>query len=183
MRIYVALIRGINVGGKGVLPMRVLKTVLEGLGCSHITTYVQSGNAVFEIGEKDASQLSVRIASAIQTCRGFEPHVLLLKREDVEQAIAANPFPEAISDPKNLHLGFLARIPAIPDLKTLTRLASTRERFRLIGRVFYLHAPDGVGKSKLAAGAEKCLGVPMTDRNWRTVSTLLEIATGGSRSS
>jgi uncharacterized protein (DUF1697 family) len=102
--------------------------------------------------------------------------VLLLVREDIERAIRKNPFPEAASDPQSLHAGFLASVPEKPDLEALESLTSNRERFRLIDRVFYLHAPDGIGRSKLAARAEKLLGVPMTDRNWRTVCKIQEMA-------
>ncbi|HET8646920.1 MAG TPA: DUF1697 domain-containing protein, partial [Vicinamibacteria bacterium] len=78
--------------------------------------------------------------------------------------------------PTSLHLGFLASVPKNPDLDGLENLRSETERFRLIAGVFYLHAPDGVGRSKLAARAERLLGAPMTDRNWRTVCKLRDIA-------
>ena len=97
-------------------------------------------------------------------------------RGELERVMARNPFPEAESDPKTLHLGFLASVPNNPDLDKLETLKSDTERFRLIDTVFYLHAPDGIGRSKLAARAERLLGVPMTDRNWRTVVKLREMA-------
>jgi len=90
--------------------------------------------------------------------------------------MAENPFPEAETDPGSLHLGFLAFTPKSPDLKKLDCLKKERERFHLIERVFYLHAPEGVGRSKLAATAEKLLGVPMTDRNWRTMCKIRGLA-------
>ncbi len=102
--------------------------------------------------------------------------MLVLGLEDMEEAIAKNPFPEAESDPTSLHLGFLACVPDDPDVKGLESLKKDSERFRLIDRVFYLHAPEGVGRSKLAAGAERLLGVTMTDRNWRTVRKIGEMA-------
>jgi len=172
----IALFRGINVGGKNVLPMWELVAVLEGLGCSNVRTYIQSGNAVFEHPEKAAARLAAAIAEAIEQRFGFEPHVQVLAREDLDQAIAANPFPEAAADPGRLHLGFLAAVPTHPDLDALGALAAADERYRLIGRVFYLHAPHGVGNSRLASRAEKLLGVPMTDRNWNTVSKLRQMA-------
>jgi len=98
--------------------------------------------------------------------------------EDLERAVRQNPYPDAVAAPSTLHLGFLAAAPAKPDLKSLEGLRKESERFRLIDRVFYLHAPDGVARSRLATGAERLLGVPMTDRNWRTVSALLEMARG-----
>ena len=101
----------------------------------------------------------------------------MIKESELEKVIQQNPFPaEAEADPRALHAGFLAAAPEHPDLKTLESLKTDSERFRLIGKVFYLHAPDGVGRSKLAAKSERLLGVPMTDRNWRTVLTLWNMA-------
>jgi uncharacterized protein (DUF1697 family) len=176
MKICIALLRGINVGGKNLLPMTELVAMLGDLGARNVKTYIQSGNAVFVWKDKDTSQLSNRIRAEIKRRRGFEPYVLLLELEDLESVIQQNPFPEAEADPKALHAGFLAAAPERPDLKTLESLKSDSERFRLIGKVFYLHAPEGVGRSKLAAKAERLLGVPMTDRNWRTVLTLWKMA-------
>jgi uncharacterized protein (DUF1697 family) len=177
MKICIALLRGINVGGKNLLPMKELAAMLGDLGAQKVKSYIQSGNAVFVWKGKDISQLSNRIRAEIKRRRGFDPHILLLELEDFEKVIQQNPFPaEAEADPKALHAGFLAASPKSPDLKTLEGLKSDSERFRLIGRVFYLHAPEGVGRSKLAAKAERFLGVPMTDRNWRTVLTLWKMA-------
>jgi len=176
MKTYVALFRGINVGGKNLLPMKLLVPVLEDLGARRVMTYIQSGNAVFQGPDQDLSRLSGKITREVQNRRGFAPQVLLLKPADIVRVMRKNPFPEAEGDPASLHIGFLASAPENPDLKTLSRLKSENERFRLIGRVFYLHAPSGIGRSRLAANAEKLLGVPMTDRNWRTVCKLREIA-------
>lgn len=176
MQTTIALFRGINVGGNTTLPMKELAAILQDLGEQNIRTYIQSGNVVFGSEEKDLSQLSSAISSEINKRRGFAPYVLLLKLEDIEKAIANNPFPETENDPKALHLGFLSTMPEKPDLESLKNFQTDRERFRLINQVFYLHAPDGVGRSKLAAKAEKLLGVVMTDRNWRTVCKIREMA-------
>jgi uncharacterized protein (DUF1697 family) len=178
MKTYVALFRGINVGGKNVLPMKVLVAVLEDLSALRVKTYIQSGNAVFLGPKQDSSRLLSQIGREILKRRGFEPQVLLLELDDIERVIRKNPFPEAATDPRTLHAGFLASAPERPDLRTLERLKSGRERFQLIENVFYLHAPEGIGRSKLAANAEKLLGVPMTERNWRTVCKIQELAKG-----
>ena len=86
-----------------------------------------------------------------------------------------NPFPEAENDPKALHVGFLASAPKNPNLKALESLRKASEQFRLMDNVFYLYAPEGVGRSKLAANTERLLGVSMTDRNWRTVCKIMEM--------
>lgn len=75
-----------------------------------------------------------------------------------------------------MHYGFLSAVPSHPDLKKLASLKAESERFQLINKVFYLHAPDGVGRSRLAANSERLLGVAMTDRNWRTVSKIRDMA-------
>jgi uncharacterized protein (DUF1697 family) len=175
----IALFRGINVGGNNLLPMTQLVAVLESLGCRNVRTYIQSGNAVFARPAKDSSRLAGKIRAAIRKLRGFEPHVLVLESGELDRSMRDNPFPEGEADPKTLHLGFLDARPSSPRMEELERLKKDSERFRLVGKVFYLHAPEGVGRSRLAASAEKLLGVPMTDRNWRTVCKLRELANNG----
>ncbi|MFA7282493.1 MAG: DUF1697 domain-containing protein [Sterolibacterium sp.] len=176
MNTYVAFFRGINVGGNGSLPMKELVAILEELDARKVRTYIQSGNAVFESTEKNVARLSKQLSAEILRRRGFEPHVHILTLEALAKAIAENPFPEAVNDPSSLHLGFLAAPPKSPDLEKLSSLRKKSERFHLGEGVFYLHAPEGVGRSKLAASSERLLGVPMTDRNWRTVCKVMEMA-------
>lgn len=176
MKTYIALLRGINVGGKGVLPMKELAAILASLGCRNVKTYIQSGNAVFELDDGDASKMAEKISAAIAQGRGFAPHVLVLESKAFKKVVDGNPFPEATTEPKSLHVFFLDSKPATSALKSLDSLKSESERFQLCGLTFYLHAPDGIGRSKLAANVEKKLGVPATSRNWRTVCALLEIA-------
>ena len=176
MNTYIAFFRAINVGGKNPLPMKSLVAILEGMGAHKVKTYIQSGNAVFQSAENNAALLSSQLAAEIKKHHGFEPFTLILGLEALRQACANNPFPEAEADPQSLHLGFLAAKPQRPDLDKLSSLKRISERFHLGDGVFYLHAPEGVGKSKLAASAEKLLGVPMTDRNWRTVCKVVELA-------
>jgi len=173
LKTYIALFRGINVGGTNVLPMKDLVAQLENLGSQNVKTYIQSGNAVFQNKEEAASLLSNKIRAAIKKSHGFEPQVLLLEPEEIERAIESNPFPEAEPEPKTLHISFLATMPKDLDLGALETIKSDRERFALEDRVFYLHAPEGIGRSKLAANIEKLLGVSATTRNWRTVRKVM----------
>jgi len=176
MNTYIALFRGINVGGKNPLPMKGLVVILEDIGARNVRTYIQSGNAVFQSVETNLVQLSKQLAAEIKKRHGFEPCVIILTLAALQSAMDNNPFPEAEADPTGLHLGFLLAPPMAPDLEKLNKLKTEKERFHLSDAVFYLHAPDGVGRSRLAAGAEKLLGVPMTDRNWRTVCKIMELA-------
>ncbi len=176
MKSHIALLRGINVGGKGTLPMKELVAILESLGCRDVKTYIQSGTAVFEYKSGDAAQLAAKISAAILKKRGFAPHVLVLESKAFEKLVDGNPFPEAAAEPKSLHVFFLDSKPGMAALESLESYKSDSERYELRGSVFYLHAPDGIGRSKLAANVERKLGVPATGRNWRTVCKLLAIA-------
>jgi uncharacterized protein (DUF1697 family) len=154
MDTFVALFRGVNIGGKNSLPMRELVSIFESLGASDVRTYIQSGNVVFQSARKSVSSLAKRITAEVRDRYGFEPYILVMSLAKIETAIKKNPFPEAEADPRSLHLGFLASVPKKPDVKK----------------------PEGVGRSKLAASCEKLLGVPMTDRNWNTVCRLRDMA-------
>ena len=172
MNTVIALFRGINVGGNNILPMKELIPVLEGLGLENIKTYIQSGNVVFQSNMDDKNTLSERLSEAVQKSHGFSPWVLLLTEAELQSAMENNPFPEAEADPKSLHLSFLAEKTENADIELLKQLKKDNERFALTDSVFYLHAPDGIGRSKLAAKVEKALGVAITGRNWRTVNKI-----------
>jgi len=184
MDTYIALFGGINVGGRNILPMVELVDVLESLGLSSIKTYIQSGNVVFQGKNINRVELSQRICAAIEKHCGFVIEVLILDVNELENATlavsakqrASNPFPEAKAEPNTLHCFFLSSLPAKPNLAAIESVKKDSEQFRLIDRLFYLYAPEGVGRSKLAMKkVEKALGVAATARNWRTVSKIMEM--------
>ena len=172
MTTWIAFIRGINVGGKNALKMTELVVLLEGVGCVDVKTYLQSGNAVFKSAESRAAVMGAMIEETLKENGGIEARTLVLGREELRQMIASNPFPEAEEKPSTLHLFFLSAPPHNPDIESLNALKAESESFGLANRVFYLHAPDGIGRSKLAARVERVLGVDATARNWRTVKAL-----------
>lgn len=176
MNTYIALLRGINVGGNNKLPMKELVTVLEGLGLRNIKTYIQSGNVVFQSERMDTNQVSAEITAAIKQSHGFAPYVLLLDAKQLQAAITANPFPEGEANHKSLHLFFMDGVPTI-NWQELEGLRTSNERYQLVGTIFYLHAPDGIGRSKLAEKSGKGWGVNITARNWRTVISIMEMVT------
>ena len=176
MNTWIALLRGINVGGRNVLKMKGLVVLLQGIGYMESKTYLRSGNAVFKSAESSAVEIGTTIESALREIRGVEASVLVFGKEELKQAIASNPFPQAKEDPSTLHLFFLSEPPQSPDMESLTTYEADSESFVLTGKVFYLHAPDGFGRSKLAVRVERLLGVDATARNWRTVSKVLEMA-------
>lgn len=175
MNTYIALFRGINVGGNHRLPMVELVVVLEELGLSNIKTYIQSGNVVFQSEKINNVELSQKICAAIEKRHGFVIQVLFLDVDELQSAIASNPFPEAEAEPNTLHCFFLSSLLENPDLKALETVKKDSEQFRLINKVFYLYAPEGVGRSKLAMKVEKTLRVAVTVRNWRTVRKIMEL--------
>lgn len=174
MNTYIALLRGINVGGKNSLPMHELASYFEEMGCEGVKTYVQSGNVVFQNRRKLDERDTAIIAKRILQAKGFEPKILLLTSAELGTAIENNPFPT--DNGKALHFFFLESRAERPDIAQLESAKADTETFHLGDRVFYLHAPDGVGRSRLAASAEKALGVSATARNWNTVAKLIAMA-------
>lgn len=174
MNTYIALFRGINVGGKHILSMKDIVAILDTMNYENIQTYIQSGNVVFQSKDKVSEKSAGEIGKLILDKKGFEPKVLLLSLEELQNAIANNPF--ATDNGKALHFFFLESQPDEPSMEQLESIKVKSEEFMLSNNVFYLYAPDGIGRSKLAAGAEKALGVPITARNWNTVSALISLA-------
>lgn len=159
------------------MPMNKLKIDLESLKLKNVRTYIQSGNVIFEAPAKFASSLSAMIVKKIEKDHGFRPQLLVINCNTLREAMRLNPFPLAVSDPKSLHFFFLAEPASDPNIAALDAAKASTESFRLTDEVFYLHAPSGIGRSKLAASAEKHLGVVTTARNYRTVEKLLSMAT------
>ena len=171
MNTYIALFRSINVGGKNILPMKKLIGILEEMGYKNVMTYIQSGNVVFQSIKKCTKNTAKDISAKILECHGFEPKVLLLEKSELQNSVDNNPFKSKTG--KTLHFFFLESRPQKPDLEKLLAVKSKSEEFELVKNVFYLYAPDGIGRSALASNVEKCLGVPVTARNWNTVSKLI----------
>lgn len=181
MKTWIAFFRGINVVGSNLLPMKQLAALVEAAGARDVKTYIQSGNVVFRHSMGDAARVAVRLRQAVAKARGFEPRVLVLTVDELERAVASNPFTDATAEPRSLHLFFLDGAPESPDLEALDAIKAKSESFALRGQIFYLHTPDGFGVSKLAQRVERLLGVGATARNWRTVTTVLELARSHTR--
>jgi uncharacterized protein (DUF1697 family) len=177
MMVWVGLLRGVNVGGKHILPMKEFARELQNAGFDGVKTYIQSGNIVFR-NDSDAPRLANRIGEIVHRSRGFKPSVFVLSADRLGTVVRRNPYPAAEQDPKSLHLFFLDGRPKKPDVKRLAEFKSPTESITVIGDVLYLCAPDGIGRSKLVTQVSKALRVDATARNWRTVSKLLELARG-----
>ncbi|MBO6505046.1 MAG: DUF1697 domain-containing protein [Kordiimonadaceae bacterium] len=174
MNTWVALLRGINVGGNNILPMKDLRSLLDAQGFIDVKTYIQSGNIVFRSGSDDQSGLTRQIEDLIEQGFGFRPPVLLLSQETLNAAVSANPYPDG--DPKTVQFCFLFAPAPGTDMDPLHELAVPSEEFTLTDSVFYLHAPDGIGRSKLVAKMAQHIPTEMTVRNLRTVLKLQELA-------
>lgn len=187
MNKYIALFRGINVGGNNILPMKDLKSAMIALDSDgtieNVQTYIQSGNVVFSTkqtgstgqtdGTKqtDAELLSQQLGTLVLDKFGFQPKVMLMNEASYREKVALSPFD--ISEGKIVHLYFLSQAPEFPDTDTLNKLKKDNEQWQIKQDMFFLYAPDGIGRSKLAEKAEKCLGVAATARNGNTVLKLL----------
>ncbi len=171
----VAMLRGINVGGHKLLPMAELKHILMSLGVQDVQTYIQSGNAVFCCSTNRLPEIGKGLTEEIRHRKGDEIRVLIYPAGQYNDILAANPLADLSNDSTKLHAGFLLEQANKADHAALARLKRDSEQFYLGEKAFYLYAPEGIGKSKLAAGAEKAIGVAMTMRNWKTACTLRDM--------
>jgi uncharacterized protein (DUF1697 family) len=168
----IALLRGINVGGKHKLPMTDLRRIFADAGAEDVRTYIQSGNVVFTASAAVARTLADRVADAVAEEFGFRPTVVTRTAAVLRKIAAANPF--EVDDPKRVHVGFLRAKPKPTAIKRLDPGRSPGDLFVVKGTEIYLHYPNGMGRSKLTgAYLESTLGVEATMRNWRTVTELL----------
>ena len=177
MRTYVAMIRGINVGGSKRVSMGDLKALFEALGGEDVQTYVQSGNVVFSSGSKSPTRLEKTIQDQIGGDLGLSVRVVVRSKDALSRIVDKNPFLAAKRDPAVLHVTFLANKPSAARVRDLDAGAGDPDEFRIEGQEVYLHCPNGYGRTKLNnAFFEKKLGVVATTRNWKTVTTLAELA-------
>lgn len=177
---YVILVRGINVGGSSTLAMADLRAACTDAGCAHVSTYIQSGN-VLCTSPAAAAELAEEVGRQIESRGGPTVTVVTRTRSELAEVIAANPFP-AVTDPTKLVVGFLRDDPPPGVLDSVDLAAFAPEEGVGIGRHLYLHLPEGQGRAKLpAALTERVLGGPVTVRNWRTVTKLLELADATTR--
>lgn len=172
--VHVALLRGINLGGKNKLPMKELCAMFEKAGCSDVRHYIQSGNVVFKATEKVVKALSRTIPEAISSRFEYDVPVVVFSSAELAEVASENPFVRARADSKTLHVAFLAHAPAIGAIASLDPKRSPGDEFEVVGRRIYLRLPNGVARSRLTnAYFDAKLGTTSTLRNWATVETLL----------
>ncbi|MFL6207064.1 MAG: DUF1697 domain-containing protein [Acidimicrobiales bacterium] len=170
----VALLRGINVGGKTTLPMATLREVAEGLGYDDVATYIQSGNLLIRTSAS-GSTVERDLAAAVAGLGGVQPAVIVRTRTQLQKAVDGNPFLARGADASACHLVFCAKA-ARPQLAGLDLPSYAPEEAAAMGKELYLFLPGGMGRSKLAADLAKDKAAVGTARSWRTVTKLLEMA-------
>lgn len=174
MTTYIALLRGINVGGSGrTIRMADLRSILGDAGYRDVATYIQSGNVVFTSEDRTTSQLASLLEDQIEAGTGLRVPVMLRTAEDWSSLVDGNPYDT--SDPTKVHVAFLAGDPDPDAADTLRKAATGGEDFRLDGHHIYLHLPEGMGRAELPKGLTN-IGTPATVRNWRTVAKLWDLA-------
>ena len=167
MGTFVALLRAVNVGGTGKLPMSDLKDICEELGFGAVRTYIASGNVVFTSRKSEAAIKSA-LEKRLEVYAGKPVCVLLRSAAEMAQVLSDNPFPKAA--PNRIMAVFLDRAPPADTLAGIR--GQKDEQIKLGRREIYVHYPDGMGKSKLVVPAAKT----GTARNMNTVATLVRMA-------
>jgi len=174
MPIYVALLRGINVGGNKMIKMDKLRSSLETMGLEQVKTYIQSGNVAFKTSKISPSALSKKIEAKILSDFGFSASVVSRSADEIKNTIANNPLLNQPGiDPEKLHIAFLSEAPAPLALKKLAELTQKPDQSLCLGKEVYLYFPNGVSGSSLwKHPLDGVLSVVATTRNWKTVNTL-----------
>ena len=178
MPVYIALLRGINVGPHKRMKMEKLRASCEALGCQQVKTYIQSGNVVLQAAKLSASSLAKRIQERIVADFGFASDVILRTREEMQKIVNRNPLlKEPGIDSSKLHIVFLSEAPAPSAVKRLEALTLAPDRVRVSGKEIYFYFPNGVSGSSLwKHNLDRMLSVASTMRNWNTVNKLNEMA-------
>jgi uncharacterized protein (DUF1697 family) len=176
---YLALLRGINVGGRNKVTMADLRDLAADVGLADATTYIQSGNLVFSSAEADTAELADLLEAEIASRLGVRPAVVVLSGSELRQVIADNPFPHETNF-KCVHAVFRRDevgpdgIAAITAAVQQARDAGSRDEATAVGRTLFVHTPDGFGRSELAAKLTSSKAQATgTARNWATVTKLM----------
>lgn len=176
--IYIALLRGINVSGQKIIKMENLRTIFESMQFKHVTTYIQSGNVIFEAEDQETDLLCHKIEARLQSELGYEVTVILKTNQELEEAIRHNPYEMNESDESGkLYVTFLSRQPSPEAIENLLSYQNEIDEFRILDRVVYIFCRTNYGKSQFSNNfLEKKLKVPATTRNWASVNKIAGIA-------
>ena len=175
--VNIALLRGINVGGKNKLSMKDLAAMFVDAGCEDVRTYIQSGNVIFTAGPALAEGIPSLIGQLIMDRFGYSVPVVVRTASELLEIVEANPFAQSEFEANRLLVFFMADLPDRARVESLDPDRSPGDEFAVVGREVFVHYPNGVARSKLTnAYFDSRLATTSTGRNWRTVNRLLEMA-------
>jgi uncharacterized protein (DUF1697 family) len=179
MPVYIAMLRGINIGPHKRMKMEKLRASCEGLGFSDVKTYIQSGNVIFKAPKLSPAALSKKLGECIVKDFGFSAEVISRSREEMKLIIDHNPFTkERAIDLSKLHVLFLSASASAAALKKVQTLTLAPDRAHSSAQEIYFYFPNGVSGSSLwKHPIDGVLSLPVTMRNWTTVTTLYQMAT------
>jgi uncharacterized protein (DUF1697 family) len=173
---WIALLRGVNVGGGNKIAMPALRVSCEGSGFERVSTYIQSGNLVFDAPGDEAS-VTAALRKALTEEHGLKVPVVVRTARQTDRLADSHPGLEAGVDPRYLHIVFLDKKVTKVDAKRVDRSRFEPDTFDVDGREIYVTYPNGSGRSKLTIGVfERALGVTATARNVNTVRALIKLA-------
>lgn len=176
---YLALLRGINLGGKNKLPMTDLSALFVEAGCDNLRTYIQSGNVIFTAPTDVVERLPDLVTGRIAERYGYRTPVMVRTAAQLADIVANNPFLEEGAAENTLHVMFLAEPPSARRIDDLDPARSPPDAFIVRGQEIYLRLANGVARSKLTNSYfDAKLATTSTGRNWRTVTTLLAMIDG-----
>ena len=175
--VNIALLRGINVGGKNRLPMKELAAMFIDAGCLDVRTYIQSGNVLFRGEPALIEEIPGFVSTAILNRFGYTVPIITRTAQEFGGVVRANPFVETGADVDKLHVVFLSDRPDTASAESLDPNRSPGDEFVAVGREVYLHCPDGFARTRLTNSYfDSRLSTTSTTRNWKTVVKLLELA-------
>lgn len=173
---YFVLLRSINVGGRNRVAMAALRAQLEAAGFGDVQTYIQSGNIALSSPEQDKQIIAGRVRSVLLKSFEIATEVWVRSAQELESVMQNNPFPEAVSEPKTLHVFFLLSDLQPENAQALQAALADSEQLQTRDSIAYLHAPKGIGRSKLVGRFDQLAGTASTARNWQTITRLQALA-------
>jgi uncharacterized protein (DUF1697 family) len=176
---YAALLRGINVGGNKMLAMADLRALLAGLGYADVTTYLQSGNAVFSCPDQPPPALAAAIEERVARELSMRLRVMIRTGSELADVVSRSPLPDGPENPARFFVAFLSAVPDPAAVRDMEHQAFGADRIWISGAEAYLWCPNGSADSPLTKGIiDKRLGVTTTSRNWNTVTKLVSLVNG-----
>ncbi|OCT14462.1 hypothetical protein A8709_27035 [Paenibacillus pectinilyticus] len=175
---YIALLRGINVSGQKIIKMDKLRSLFESLGFTKVSTYIQSGNVIFESDEMDPKVLRDRIVQELLTQLTFDIPVIIRTPIELQEVVQHSPYPTVNADAnEQRYVTLLSQAPTDAALVKLLTAQSEVDEYQVRGLTVYLLIRKNYGDSKFSNNfIEKKLGVAATTRNWETVNKLIQLA-------